>query len=93
MRPGAWLLVTMSLASCAVNSEADCQTVCTWWQRACFAEPLASCLADCRESSESAAEGVKRCVRGEGWNANPSTCQSAGCCVRFVYDDFRSRCG
>jgi hypothetical protein len=92
MRALALIVVTVGLSSCAVNSEADCQTLCTWWQRSCFAEPVASCMADCRESTESAAEGIRRCVRGEGWNSNPSTCQSAGCCVRFVYADYKTRC-
>lgn len=91
MRALALILVTMS--SCAVNSEADCKALCAWWLRACTAETEASCLSDCRESSESAAEGIKRCVNGAGWNPNPSTCQSAGCCVRFVYADYSTRCG
>lgn len=80
------------LSSCAVNSDADCQQLCTWWQRACTAEPVSSCVSDCKDTSESAAEGIKRCVQGQGWNPNPSTCQSAGCCVRFVYADYKSRC-
>ncbi|MEW5738657.1 MAG: hypothetical protein AB1938_07000 [Myxococcota bacterium] len=88
----ALLLTAALLASCGANSASDCQTLCEWWHRACFAEPISSCLSDCRESAESAAEGIKRCVEGQGWNSNPSTCQSAGCCVRFVYDDYQARC-
>lgn len=87
------LTALLLLGSCAVNSDADCQTLCQWWQQACTAEPLASCLSDCRDTTESASEGVKRCVQGQGWNPTPSTCQSAGCCVRFVYADYQSRCG
>ncbi len=86
------LVVLTSLSSCAVNSDADCQRLCEWWGRACTSEPVASCVSDCKGSSESAAEGISRCVQGNGWSPNPSTCQSAGCCVRFVYDDYRARC-
>lgn len=85
-------LASLSLASCAANSEADCQALCEWWQRACTAEPLSSCLSDCKDTGESAAEGITRCVEGQGWNPNPTSCQSAGCCLRFVYDDYQSRC-
>ena len=93
MRALVLLAVSLVVSSCAVNSDADCQTLCTWWQRACTSETVASCVSDCRESTERASEGIKRCVQGEGWNPNPSTCQSAGCCVRFVYADQRARCG
>lgn len=92
MRTTLLLTAALLLAGCAVNSDADCQTLCTWWQKACTAEPLSSCVSDCKESTESAAEGIARCVEGQGWDLSPSTCQSAGCCVRFVYDDYRARC-
>lgn len=92
MRTTLLVVASLLLASCAVNSDADCQTLCEWWQKACTAEPLSSCLSDCKDTTESAKEGITRCVEGAGWNSNPSTCQSAGCCVRFVYSDYATRC-
>lgn len=92
MRALYFLGLSCWLAGCAVNSDADCQRLCEWWQRACSAEPVSSCLEDCQDTSESAAAGLERCVDGEGWDPTPPTCQSAGCCVRFVYDDYATRC-
>ena len=54
-------------------------------------QPVQSCIDDCRDSDESATEAIDRCVEGNGWST-PSTCQSAGCCVRWVYDDYDTRC-
>lgn len=86
-------LAALALAGCGVNSDADCRTLCSWWQTYCTSETLESCLSDCGDTSESAADGIKRCVDGEGWGT-PSSCRSASCCVRFVYSDasYRQQC-
>lgn len=95
---GAWggaLVATLFFGTaCPVNSSEDCRQVCEWWQKYCTGETLESCLSDCRDTTESASEAVARCVRGEGWGV-PSSCRSASCCVRFVYDEtyYRTTCG
>lgn len=93
---GARLALTWALlagAGCAVNSEADCRTVCTWWQGYCTAESLEGCVADCRDSTESAAQANARCVQGQGWGT-PSGCESASCCVRWAYSEstYQQKC-
>ena len=82
-------LFVLLLAACG-NSSADCERACTWRARWCT-EPTQSCVRDCMETTESAKEAISRCVEGKGF-PTPSTCQSAGCCLRFVYDDYQQRC-
>ncbi len=84
------LLAAVLLAGCSVNSDGDCNQLCTWWARYCTGEPLSSCVSDCKDTTESAAEGLKRCAQGQGWGT-PSNCRSASCCVRFVYSDYNYR--
>lgn len=91
MRLRLVLALAVATSGCVVNSDTDCRTLCTWWQRYCTSETVDSCVADCLDTTESAAQGITRCVNGQGWGT-PSTCQSAGCCVRFVYSDYQQRC-
>lgn len=84
------LVAAVVLGGCGGNSDADCQQLCAWWFRYCSGETLASCVADCKDTTESAAEGLKRCVQGQGWGT-PSNCRSASCCARFVYSDYNYR--
>jgi len=76
---------------CGGNSEEDCQKVCDWWAVYCTGETKESCMSDCSDTDESAEEAITRCVDGEGWGT-PSSCKSASCCVRFVYDDYSGQC-
>lgn len=82
--------VVTSASACGGNGENDCRQVCNWWGNYCV-DSVESCVEDCLESDESAGEAIERCVNGGGWGT-PSTCQSAGCCVRFIYADYDSRC-
>lgn len=87
---GAFSLgAVLGLAGCG-NSESDCQEACSWWGQYCV-DPVESCVEDCLESEESATEAIDRCVDGNGWGT-PDTCQSAGCCLRWVYGDYDTRC-
>ena len=81
---GFAIVCTLAFLPACGNSEADCQTVCDWWVGYCFAETHESCMSDCLDTDESAAEAIDRCVDGQGWGT-PSSCVSASCCVRFVY--------
>ncbi len=89
----AALAAFAALPGCGGNSDEDCRTVCEWWHQYCFGETVESCVADCKDTDESAKEAITRCVQGQGWGT-PSSCVSASCCVRWVYsaDSYASYC-
>lgn len=88
------VFLLLGLVGCGINGRARCEQVCDWWISACSGEDRESCMSDCRWADESASSVVDRCVEGNGWNPNPDTCQSASCCVRFVYfeDEYQRQC-
>jgi len=81
------LALGAAVAGCGGNSESECRPICEWWQQYCTGESFDSCMSDCQDADEDAATVEKRCVDGDGWGT-PSSCQSASCCVRFVYDSY-----
>ena len=96
LRKLSFIVVALSLlgglASCG-NSEESCTEICEWWDDYCTGVPFSSCMDDCQSADEDADSVISRCVDGEGWS-EPSSCQSASCCVRFVYweDDYAYQC-
>jgi len=64
------LALAVAAGGCVVNSDSDCRTLCTWWQRSCTSETVNSCVADCLDTTESASQGLARCVNGEGCPAS-----------------------
>jgi len=66
------------------NSPTKCEEICSWWSNYCTGESHQSCLDDCAWADESASSVLDRCVAGNGWGT-PSNCQSASCCLHFVY--------
>ena len=81
-------VVALTLAA-GCPSEEDCTEICDWWSVYCFGESHSSCMDDCMESSLDTVDEAMSCV-----DTSVSSCQSASCCVEFVYweSEYLDRC-
>ncbi len=76
------VVVVVAAAAGCPNDPAGCEAICDWYLQFCD-EDRATCLDDCAWADPATFDEAGACIAD-----TPSSCQSASCCVEFVYDAY-----